>query len=569
MPRSPRTRIEALMNDQTEQDSRTQSTAQQFREKRVLLVDDQRSFQVLMKAMLLNLGFNRITILSNAEETRRRCSKEQYDIYLIDYNLGNGENGRQLLEFLREQHRLPADSVVFIISGDNSRAMVLSAIESEPDGYMMKPFSQEQLRLRLQRALQRKQELKPIFEALDKQDYRRVIRVCEPILATNSRYATFCRCLMAEMYIHLDEINAARGVLRAGLAAGESSWLRLGLGKACYLLGQYEDAIAHLNTALRLRPLMVEAYRWLAAAQLDNGAGQEAIDTLTRATEISPHSSMLHRQLAEVALSKGDYLKARDSLSAMLDLHRYDHGRNAQLLGSYVHSLILYALSTGDPYHLSNLQKQINNAIYRCRSSLSDNDFDLDAFEQICRARVQVVRGDTVRGKKQFYKAMQPYQQDPTSMAAPLISNLVLGFTQLGEYEYADQLQQILDDQGAMDTLLQSCIRTIRDDKGQQEKLQKYSELNELGISAYTAGRYEEAVGFFRDALRRAPANTNAALNKAQALLLLTKQRGLPKGNEELVDECKATLTLLDGVSLNAAQTERLRKLQEDLQAFL
>lgn len=556
------------MNELTEQDSRTQSTAQLFHEKRVLLVDDQRSFQVMMKAMLQNLGFNRIVVLNNAEEARRRCSKELFDIYLIDYNLGSGENGRQLLEFLREQHRLPADAVVFIISGDNSRAMVLSAIESEPDGYMMKPFSQEQLRLRLQRALQRKQELKPIFEALDKHDYANVIKACEPLLKQHSRYATFCRCLMAEMYIHLQDLGSARAILRNGLAEGESSWIRLGLGKICYLLGQHEDAIAHLNTALRLRPLMVEAYRWLSLAQLANGAPQEAIDTLTRATEISPHSSMLHRQLAEVALAQGDYLKARDSLSAMLDLHRYDHGRNAQLLGSYVHSLILYALSTGDPYHLGNLQKQVNNAIYRCRESLADNEFDLDVFEQICRARIQVVRGDVVRGKKLLYKAIQPYQGNPASMASALISNLVLGFTQLGEYEYAEQLQQQLDQQGAMDTLLHSCIRTIRDDKGQQEKLQKYSELNEQGIAAYTAGRYEEAVTYFRDALRRAPANTNAALNKAQALLQLFKQKGYNKSNSDLLDECKLTLALLDGVMLNSAQAERQVKLQDELQTL-
>jgi len=518
-----------------------------------------------MKAMLINIGFNKVTILGSAEEARRRCPKEQFDIYLFDYNLGMGENGRQLLEYLREQHLLPPESIVFIISGDNSRAMVLSALESEPDGYMMKPFSQEQLRQRLQRALQRKQELKEIFIALEKEDFAAVIAQCQPVIDSGSKYATFCRCLMAEMHIRLDDPLAARAVLREGLASSESSWLRLGLGKVCHLLGQYEDAIAHLNTALRLRPLMVDAYRWLSAAQLDSNNPQDALDTLSRATEISPQSGMLHRQLAEMALAQGDYLRARDSTATMLDLNRYDHGKNAQLLGSHIHCLILYAMTSSDPYHIGNLQKQVGNALSRCRQTLVESEFDFPAFEQICQARVQIARGEAVRGKKMLYKAIQPYQSEPATMASPLLSNMVLGLAQLGEYEYAEQLQPLLRQQENVEPLLLTCVRTTFEDKAQQERQQKYRELNEQGIKAYTQGRIEEALGCFREALRRAPANTNAAINKAQALLQLTKSHGKPQ--TELLNECKATLALLDGVQLNPTQLERLRKLQEDLQA--
>lgn len=553
------------MTDLLVQDTTTTSISTLFRDKKILLVDDQRSFQVLMKAMLINIGFNKVTILGSAEEARRRCQKEEFDIYLLDYNLGMGENGRQLLEYLREQHLLPPESIVFIISGDNSRAMVLSALESEPDGYMMKPFSQEQLRQRLQRALQRKQELKGIFIALEKEDFAAVIAQCQPVIDSGSKYATFCRCLMAEMHVRLDDPMAARAVLREGLASSESSWLRLGLGKVCHLLGQYEDAIAHLHTALRLRPLMVDAYRWLSAAQLASNNPQDALDTLSRATEISPQSGMLHRQLAEMALAQGDYLRARDSTATMLDLNRYDHGKNAQLLGSHIHCLILYAMNSGDPYHIGNLQKQVGNALSRCRQTLVESEFDFATFEQICQARVQVARGEVVRGKKMLYKAIQPYQNEPATMAAPLLSNMVLGLAQLGEYEYAEQLQPLLRQQENVEPLLLTCVRTTFDDKAQQERQQKYRELNEQGIKAYTQGRIEEALGCFREALRRAPANTNAAINKAQALLQLTKSHGKPQ--TELLNECKATLALLDGVQLNPTQLERLRKLQEDLQA--
>ena len=96
---------------------------------RLLLVDDQRAFQVMMKAMLQNIGINRINFANSAEEARRRCLKESFDIYLFDYDLGGGENGRQLLESLRDKGLIPPQSVVIMVSSDSSRAMVLRSEE--------------------------------------------------------------------------------------------------------------------------------------------------------------------------------------------------------------------------------------------------------------------------------------------------------------------------------------------------------------------------------------------------------------------------------------------------------
>jgi hypothetical protein len=43
---------------------------------------------MMMKAMLINIGINRITYTNSADEARRRCQKESFDIYLLDYELG-------------------------------------------------------------------------------------------------------------------------------------------------------------------------------------------------------------------------------------------------------------------------------------------------------------------------------------------------------------------------------------------------------------------------------------------------------------------------------------------------
>ncbi|MCD8547211.1 MAG: response regulator [Aeromonadaceae bacterium] len=535
-----------------------------FKNQRLLLIDDQRSFQVMMKAMLQNIGLNKVTILATAEEARRRCSKESFDIYLIDYNLGSGENGRQLLEYLREAKLLPAQAVVFIVSGDNSRSMVLSALESEPDDYMMKPFSQDQLRLRLLRALQRKQALAGVFRALAEQDPQAVIQACEAALESDgNRYGNYCRCLMAEMLLREQAPQRAHDLLIQALSESESSWMRMSLGKACYLLGEHAAAVEHLKKALQERPLMVEAYRWMASAQLAANLHDDAMETLSRAIQISPQSAMLHQQMAEVSLAREDYLKARDSLATLMELNRFSVQRTPQALGNYIHCLILYALHSEDPYHIANLQKQVNSALYRCRDALMSAEFDYAAFEQVCQARVQMARGDLVRGKKMLYKAHQNYMAAPERMPEALLSETVLGLLQLGEFEYADQLQACLSESALTDPMVSQCLSSARHDSLLTERNQKYQELNEQGILAYKNGHLDEALLFFRDALRRAPANTSAALNKIQVLIQLLGQYKKERGTE-LYEECRATLTALDAVILNQTQRARLDELHAE-----
>ncbi|GKQ64311.1 response regulator [Aeromonas caviae] len=527
--------------------------------KRILLVNEQRSFQVMMKAMLINIGISRITYANSAEEARRRCQKETFDIYLLDYELGVGENGRQLLESLRDQKLIPPQSVVIMVSGDSSRAMVLSALEAEPDEYLMKPFSQEQFSFRLKRALARRQALESVFSALAKEDLPTLLAACAERADAVPRFANFCRCLQADTQLKLGQAKEARSLMRQLLAGQENSWARLTLGKACHTLGLNEEAVSHLQATLKNTPLMVEAHLWLAESQLALGNDEQAQQELKRAVDISPQSVQLSRRLAEVCLLRHDYAQAKDVLLSLIDLSRNSIHRTPHYLGAYIQSLTLYALNSNDIYHIANLQKQVNSALSRIRDSLMMAEFNYPVFEQICQARVQIALGELLKGKKMLYRANQNWLDQPATMPPSLLGETILALYQLGEFEYAESLQALLAEYE--DRLLTTCIQATRDDKTVLERRQRYQQLNELGIKAYQSGELEQALGHFREALRRAPANTGAALNKIQVLLqLMQKNRKSP----EFGAECKETLEVLDGIPLNPAQQDRFRKLRQE-----
>ena len=222
-------------------------------------------------------------------------------------------------------------------------------------------------------------------------------------------------------------------------------------------------------------------------------------------------------------------------------------------------TLTLYALNSNDGYHIATLQKQVNSALSRIRDSLMMSEFNYPVSEQICQARVRIALGELLKGKKMLYRANQNWLDKPETMPPALLGETILALYQLGEFEYAESLQSLLAEDE--DRLLTTCIQVTRDDKTVQERRQRYQQLNDLGIKAYQSGELEQALGHFREALRRAPANTGAALNKIQVLLqLMQKHRKSP----EFGAECKETLEVLEGIPLNPAQQDRFRKLRQE-----
>ena len=65
-------------------------------------------------------------------------------------NDGISAIGKQLLEDLREKKLLAPHSIFMLVTGENSVPMVMSAVELEPDDYLVKPFDLAELWARVQ-----------------------------------------------------------------------------------------------------------------------------------------------------------------------------------------------------------------------------------------------------------------------------------------------------------------------------------------------------------------------------------------------------------------------------------
>lgn len=559
--------------------SATKQQIQIFSNLKVLLVDDQHSFIVMMKSMLTVMGFTKIDIANNADQAIKLTKKHSYDIYLFDYNLGQGLNGRQVIEKLHKNKKILPHAIVLIITGDNSRAMVLSAIEQEPDDYIIKPFSLIQFKERLHNAIHRKHSLSNVYKALYEDNNEELIKALNSQLASNTPYYIYCRCLLANCYVKENKFDLAKATLQEGLALTDSPYLKITLGKVYYSEQNYQDAIKELSKIVEKHPMQMEALKFLTFSYIESGQNELANKTIKRAVLMSPMSVSLLQLQIDISLKNKDYLQARDTIALLLDVNKYYPKEVENLLSSFVQCEIAFVQNSGDVFHISNVQKYIRNIMSKFKKHVNADRFDSILFDQICTARIQMVKGENIKAKRTLYKAYASCDEKDTS-STPVMGQMYLGFQQVGEYEIAEQIKKTIEankadsdnlDNSIASTILTNCVDNYVNDPQTKERSSKYKELNEQGINYYKLGKLDEALECFKDALKKVPSNTNAILNKIQVLIDIcertnqTKERNYKLKVSKLISEAEIGLQSLDGLNLTEAQYARTSLLKTDI----
>ena len=116
---------------------------------RILVVDDERGVRTLCADLLARAGYEPVTA-SSAEEALGIADREAFDIVLADVNLG-GMDGIELCKRLRAQK--PEQLVILITAYPSIENAVRGMKEGARD-YVTKPFSPDELRLVIARALE-------------------------------------------------------------------------------------------------------------------------------------------------------------------------------------------------------------------------------------------------------------------------------------------------------------------------------------------------------------------------------------------------------------------------------
>jgi signal transduction histidine kinase len=123
---------------------------------RILIVEDERITSDHIRRLLRRLGYEIAGIASNGREALDRMKHERPDLMLVDVGLPGNYDGVQVARRARDDYEVP---VVFLTAFSDPDT-INRARESEPYGFIVKPFVEEELQATIEIALQQDTERK-------------------------------------------------------------------------------------------------------------------------------------------------------------------------------------------------------------------------------------------------------------------------------------------------------------------------------------------------------------------------------------------------------------------------
>jgi two-component system chemotaxis response regulator CheY len=126
---------------------------------KVLVVDDFPTMRRIVKNLLKQLGFENIDEAEDGEQALQRLKAGGYGLVISDWNMPNME-GIELLRNVRKQPE-PLNNIPFLmVTAEAEKEKVIEAIKAGVDNYVVKPFTAEILKEKLEKIAAKKTSLK-------------------------------------------------------------------------------------------------------------------------------------------------------------------------------------------------------------------------------------------------------------------------------------------------------------------------------------------------------------------------------------------------------------------------
>ena len=522
--------------------------------KRFLIIDDFGDMRTMIRHMIESYGATEIDMASNGKEAVRLMTRHRYDIVLCDYNLGEGQDGQQILEEARHRRLIGLAALFIMITAENTSQMVMGAVEYYPDDYLSKPFNKLVLKTRLERLLARKGDLTEIDLALDRRNISDAIAYCEMNAVEGAPNRDELMRIKCELCLQTGDSAAVRTVCEQMLADRRIPWALMGLGKAQFMEGRLAEARETFQSIIDENQNHTEAYDWLARVMVKLGDSKRAQELLSEAAVLSPKAIRRQMMLGEVAMNNGDYAVAERAYRKAVVLGRNSVHKTPE---NYVkQSQALGHTSERDALRvLREMRKEFpKDKVAQFSASLGEidvyrkvgrDDDAATAFKEAVEAYQSL--GEALPMGVELEMARACFMSGQEDMAVGIVSRIV------GNHH----------DDPEMLTEVEAMFSSVgRESDGAQivdRVREKIATLNNDGVRMAEEGRLDEAIELFQQALQDLPENKTINLNAAKVLLMHLRANGNNERYRALVREYLDRVNRTDPGNPVLQQLYRLR----------
>lgn len=485
-----------------------------------LIVEPHSGMRMNLHNMLNMCGITKLSHAVSSGTAIRPLKTRSFDLILCEYDLGDGQDGQQLLEDLRHNKLIPLWTIFIIVTAERAYEKVVSAAELAPTDYILKPFTADLLMERIARAIERRTAFLPAYHLMEHGNLPEAIDICRVGEAKYPKYATDFMRLRAELHVILGEPEAAEQIYQALLATKAVAWARLGLAKTLFMQNKFGEAEMLLATLVEESSQYMDAYDWLSKTRHASGKLDEAKDALVSAVAISPHAVRRLRKLGDIALEAGDIDTAERSFQKVVTKAKYSEFRDPEDHVRLVRTLV----KKGDP-------RQAASVIRDMEKSLGGMD-----KTRLCRAvssaLVHELNGDAERAVEELGLAL-----DACRETTGVSNDLKMGLARhclernldAGASEVMRDVMSNASDEAALAKAMQVFEQSGRSELAQsvaKESRRQVVELVSGGADRARQGDYQGAVDLMVAAVHKLPDNPQVVFNAAVAVLKYLEHEG-------------------------------------------
>ncbi len=525
-----------------------------YNQRKFLIVDDFSDFRSSVRSMLRELGVKDVDTADSGELALKMCAQKRYDFVLHDFNLGDGrKNGQHVLEDLMVDKLLSHESVFIMVTAENSQAMVMSALEWEPDAYLTKPFNRAGLAQRLEKLVQRKTLLKPILQALDRGMPNEVLAACTSLTEQDQRYAPLCLRYKADALRELNQFDALEAFLKTILADRPTPWAYGALGNLLCKRKKFADAKELYERALKAFPMLPALYDGMADVLVALGHPQRAQGVLEDAVRLSPLAVRRQRLLGKLALDNKDFDSASKAYRHAVAQGQHSRFKDPETNLGFAQALIS---KNGDQGLDARSRLELNQTLGEVAKE-HGQDQGLQVRTRLMKA-TSLKQSDPEMAAKLTQEAMGRLQGMDEFLSADAALAVAAQLQELGQAEAGAGVLKSCAEIYGDDPLVMQSIASQTDDPAILGANKVAMDLNVQGVRSYKGGKLEEAQVLFRQALALQPKNISFALNLAQSLL---PAKGVAADAAKL-EECRACLKMVGKMPDSDPRYERFQKMQ-------
>jgi len=125
---------------------------------KILVVDDMAAMRKILKTLLAQLGYKNVDEAEDGKQALEilRQNPDKYDLVITDWNMPN-MTGIELVQAIRSDEKLK-HLPILMVTAEAKKENVLAAIKAGVNNYIVKPFTAETL----------KEKIEKIFSSLQK-----------------------------------------------------------------------------------------------------------------------------------------------------------------------------------------------------------------------------------------------------------------------------------------------------------------------------------------------------------------------------------------------------------------